>query len=203
MRKHGAQAGAKNPFWKGGRVIASNGPTAAIDPTMMVPWPLAYVWLGVSVEDQATADARIPWLLRTPAAVRFVSYEPALAAVDFTRIDYTEHLKRTLVEATRDPHAADSYQPHAAWLNALTGEWFDGWDSGRDGQKLDWLIIGAESGPGARPMDEAWARSARDQCLAARVAFFYKQKIVDGKKIGTPELDGQRWTEFPQCPDRE
>ena len=47
-------------------------------------WPLPNVWLGVSVEDQATADARIPVLLNTPAAVRFVSYEPALGAVDFS-----------------------------------------------------------------------------------------------------------------------
>src|SRR5690606_18936273 len=49
-------------------------------------WPLPNVWLGVSVEDQATADERIPLLLQCPAAVRFVSYEPALGAVAFTEI---------------------------------------------------------------------------------------------------------------------
>jgi protein gp37 len=107
------------------------------------PWPLPNVWLGVSVEDQATADERIPLLLQTPAAVRFVSYEPALGPVDFSDVIYGE----------------------AETVGT----------SGYTVPRLDWLIVGAESGPGARPFDLAWARSARDQCADAGVAFFMKQ----------------------------
>lgn len=62
---------------------------------------------------------------------------------------------------------------------------------------IDQAIVGAESGPGARPMDEGWVRSIRDQCQAAGVAFFYKQRAVRGKKISLPELDGRQWAEFP------
>src|SRR5579885_46793 len=61
-------------------------------------WPLSNVWLGVSVENQQYADERIPLLLQTPAAVRFVSYEPALGLVDFTRIDYRKQLRSTLMD---------------------------------------------------------------------------------------------------------
>lgn len=66
---------------------------------------------------------------------------------------------------------------------------------------IDWLIVGAESGRGARPMSEDWVRSLRDQCLAAETAFFYKQAAVNGRKRPTPLLDGVRWTQFP--PERE
>lgn len=95
------------------------------------PKPWRNVWLGVSVEDQAAADARIPLLLQTPAAVRFISAEPLLGPV-------------TLDDA------------------ALAG-------------LLDWVIVGGESGPHARPMELGWARSLRDQCAAAAAAFFMKQ----------------------------
>jgi protein gp37 len=88
------------------------------------------VWLGVSVEDQATADERIPLLLETPAAVRWVSYEPALGPVDFS-----------------------------SWL----------------GGGLDWIVVGGESGPGARRFDLAWARQTIAQCRAAGVSVFVKQ----------------------------
>lgn len=71
---------------------------------------------------------------------------------------------------------------------------------GRPGQaRTDWVICGAESGPGARPFDEAWARALRDQCAAGGVAFFYKQALdATGHKVSTPELDGRRWTDFPE-----
>ena len=109
------------------------------------PWPLPNVWLGVSVEDQATADARLPLLLDTPAAGRFVSAEPLLG-----------------------PVTIDDFLP--APFPAL-----DRAVSGRRGPCLDWVIAGGESGPGARPMHPDWARSLRDQCAPARVAFFFKQ----------------------------
>jgi len=101
-------------------------------------WPLPHVWLGVSVEDQATADERIPLLLQTPAAVRFVSYEPALGPISF--------------EFGRGQ--AHDNAPY-------------------DGKRIDWIICGGESGPGARPMHPGWARLVRDQCQAAGAAFHF------------------------------
>jgi protein gp37 len=61
-----------------------------------------------------------------------------------------------------------------------------------------WTVTGSESGPQARPMDERWVRSIRDQCVPAGIPLFYKQRIANGKKVSTPELDGQIWTEFPK-----
>jgi len=63
---------------------------------------------------------------------------------------------------------------------------------------LDWVIAGAESGPRARPMNEDWVRALRDQCFPANVPFFYKQRLVGGRKISLPELDGRQWAEFPE-----
>lgn len=139
-------------------------------------FPDPAIWLLTSVENQETADERIPHLLRCPAAVRGVSYEPALGPVDFR-----------------------------PWLPLLlAGEGF------KDGQAralpavggargLDWLIAGAESGHGARPMDLAWVRSARDQCAAAGVTFFFKQTADEkGRKSSLPLLDGKQHAEFPR-----
>jgi protein gp37 len=124
--------------------------------------PHPRIWLGVSVEDQQRADERIPLLLETPAAVRFVSYEPALGHVDFTRL--------TLVQE-KPPFGPGVY------LNALTGH-----VAGPDDllpTRLDWVIVGGESGSGARPFDVAWARSTIEQCRAAGVAAFCKQLGAD------------------------
>ena len=63
---------------------------------------------------------------------------------------------------------------------------------------IDWVIAGAESGNGARPMHEDWVRSLRDQCAAAGVRFFYKQRLVRGRKVSLPLLDGVQHAEFPQ-----
>lgn len=64
--------------------------------------------------------------------------------------------------------------------------------------EINWVICGAESGPGRRPFDMDWARDLRDQCAVTDTAFFFKQAFVDGKKVETPELDGSQWTEFPR-----
>lgn len=124
----------------------------------------ANLWLGVSVEDQATADARIPILLDTPAAVRFVSYEPALEAVDFSRFVARDgDFGHCIVCGWRGSTFACPTPGHGELrIGSL--------DRG-----LDWLIVGGESGPKARPFDVAWARSVVAQCKAAGVAFFYKQ----------------------------
>lgn len=122
-------------------------------------WPLPNVWVGVSVEDQQRADERIPDLLATPAALRFLSCEPLLGPVDLNRIHEISH---------------DGL--HHAWESALNGKRFDEWGDGPDIEgctKIDWVIVGGESGP--RPMHPDWVRSLRDQCAEADVPFFFKQ----------------------------
>src|SRR5690242_20654495 len=126
---------------------------------------LPNVWLGVSVENQHFADERIPVLLHTPAAVRFVSAEPLLGPVDLND-----------VRPGRDQRGREWLQPIEGWQTflALTGE-IHTRIFGYEGKKLDWVIIGGESGPGARPCDVAWARSIVQQCQRAGVPVFVKQ----------------------------
>jgi protein gp37 len=66
---------------------------------------------------------------------------------------------------------------------------------------LKWLIAGAESGVGARPMNLDWIRSLRDECVEAGIAFFFKQDAVRGRKVSLPVLDGRQWAEFPRSPE--
>jgi protein gp37 len=106
-------------------------------------------WLGTSVEDQARADSRIPHLLRCPAAVRFLSCEPLLGPV------------RLPMDNCNPACPGD---PSACLVGA----------SGC-GCRLDWIIIGGESGPGSRPCDVAWVRALLGQCRAAGVPAFCKQ----------------------------
>lgn len=124
-------------------------------------WPLPNVWLGVSIEDQATADARIPQLLAAPAAVRFLSIEPMLGPISLRCIPWTAS-DRGFVDAltgkTQHPETRARYP-----------------DRHPDVMGLDLVIVGGESGPHARPMHPAWARFLRDQCVAAGVPFFFKQ----------------------------
>lgn len=105
-------------------------------------WP-RNVWMGTSAENQAAADERIPKLLAIPAAIRWVSYEPALGLVAF----------------------------RPSWV---LGYDFDGGRSVTR-PRLDWIVVGGESGPHARPFAVAWARSVVEQCLAAGIAPFVKQ----------------------------
>ncbi|MCJ2069625.1 phage Gp37/Gp68 family protein [Methylobacterium sp. J-030] len=116
-----------------------------------VKLPLPNVWLGVSAEDQRRADERVPDLLETPAAVRFVSAEPLLGPIDFTNLDNTGSCR-----------AEQRHGISALWKTTLR-------------PRLDWIIVGGESGPGARPMHPDWARQIRDACVAAGVAFHFKQ----------------------------
>lgn len=166
-------------------------------------WPLPNVWLGTSVESQKWADVRIPQLLQTPAAVRFLSCEPLLGPVDLVPF----------------------VPPAAHWDGNADPLW-----------RLHWVIVGGESGPHARPMHPDWARSLRDQCVAAGVAFHFKQwgewapagRCFDdraperdehfwwdqtsgtigtgatvvrrvGKKLAGRELDGRTWGEYPEA----
>lgn len=133
-----------------------------------IPWPLPNIMLGASVEDQARADERIPDLLATPAAMRFLSCEPLLGPIDLTMLDATVG-------------EANAAEPSGLiLLDALTGIHRDAEDSiegvfGAPDPHIDWVIVGGESGPGARPMHPDWARSLRDQCASAGVPFHFKQ----------------------------
>lgn len=119
---------------------------------------LRNVWLGVSVEDQTRADQRIPKLLETPAAVRWLSCEPLLGPIDLTEVCNGWHFQNPLTGAR--------------WHDAPDGE-----SSASDtaGAKIDWIVAGGESGHKARPMHPAWVRALRDQCAAAGVPFLFKQ----------------------------
>lgn len=124
-----------------------------------VTLPLPNVWLGVSAEDQTTADERIPHLLATPAAIRFVSAEPLLGPIQFHSIPASDQKPSAYYDLTYfgGPGLFDPQRRRLA------------------DARLDWIIVGGESGPHARPMHPDWARSIRDQCAAAGVAYFFKQ----------------------------
>lgn len=140
------------------------------------------IWLGVSVENQKRADERIPILLQIPAKVRFVSVEPMLGPVDLARIKLSQH-------TTFDCLATYAYSNpnHVPY----------------QGNRLDWVILGGETGPGARPMHPDWARSVRDQCQEAGVPFFFKnmgsahEPELAGKITAGRLLDGRFWEELP------
>lgn len=152
--------------------------TTDINPGGLATWPLPNVWLGVSVEDQATADERIPLLLETPAGVRWVSAEPLLGPVDLERVmwrpprpDHPEHRVGVL---------RGGYWNRAPYMfgapSAAISEEKGGFTNHSDMPgTIDWVVVGGESGPKARPMHPAWARGLRDQCAAAGVPFLFKQ----------------------------
>lgn len=120
-------------------------------------FPLNNIWLGVSVENQISADARIPVLLQIPAAVRFVSCEPLLGFLDI--------------------------QQYIRIYSA--------------GPSLDWVIVGGETGSGARKLKERWVRSIKNQCEFVGVPFFFKQ----WNKKGDRQLDGRIWEAYPNEKD--
>lgn len=167
--------------------VPEDVPTERLEKLDPRPWPLPHVWLGVSAEDQEAADARVPVLLATPAAVRFLSCEPLLGPIDLrawlsdedgcescddgegwgarcgrSDIPRDEQCPRNYAVFTYDEHGP--YEP-------------DGCPAAITERRivLDWVICGGESGPGARPMHPDWARGLRDQCAAAGVAFHFKQ----------------------------
>lgn len=128
-------------------------PTYALGTPSGEIWP-ENVWAGVTAENQARANQRIPDLLKIPAAKHFLSIEPMLGPVDLTKI-----IKDS------EPREFDSLKR---------------WNVSGLSVGLDWVIVGGETGPGARPMDPDWARSVRDQCHAAGVPFFMKKMSGGG-----------------------
>jgi len=128
-----------------------------------ISWPfnqLKHIWIGTSIEDQKTANLRIPILLDVPMPVKFLSCEPLLGAIDFSGFDF---------------------------------------------KKIDWVIVGGESGSFARPLNPEWVRSIRKQCRHANIPFFFKQwgKFNEqgekvGKKVAGSILDSREWKSFPK-----
>lgn len=164
--------------------------------------PLNNIWLGVTAENQARADERIPILLQIPAAVRFVSVEPMLGPL--TIRSWCPVCRAFLI---------DSMSPTCGTCHSSTFH-------------VDWVICGGESGPNARPMHPDWVKSLRNQCKAANVPFFFKQwgewKPISvgenvpqfafvkgpghdgavwrvGKKAAGRELDGKEYLQFPEA----
>ncbi len=120
--------------------------------TMPAPW----IWLGVSVENQAAANERIPWLMETPAAVRFLSCEPLLGPIDLGRWVFDR--EAAIRQVCNGPAALTREQAEEYIADVI-----------------DWVIVGGESGHGARPMHPSWARGPRDLCLATGTPFIFKQ----------------------------
>lgn len=128
------------------------------DDVTMERWPLPNVWLGVSAERQQEANERIPELLATPAAVRFVSIEPMLDRISLHALNL--HTRRPL-DALRG-------------VQCVPDDSSEGYHSERIA-KLDWVIVGGESGPNARPVHHLWVRDLHYWCDVTDVAFFLKQ----------------------------
>lgn len=148
------------------------------------PPPMRNVWLGTSVEDQATANERTLHLIETPAAVRFISAEPLLGPVDLTElwIDGDPDQSMSALHGIRScPDGSCFY-----------------------GGSIDWVIVGGESGRHAREMKADWARSLRDQCRGTATSYYFKQwgNWINGANVGNKSatgryLDGRTWDEFP------
>ena len=120
----------------------------------LLPWP-RNVWMGVTVEN-AKCTSRIAYLVKVPAAVRFLSVEPLLGPIPNLPLE-----------------------------------------------GINWVIVGGESGPGARPMEAAWAEQIRDRCVASEIPFFFKQWGGVNKKKTGRTLSGRTWDEMPPKAKKE
>jgi protein gp37 len=155
-------------------------------------WPIPHVWIGVSVEDQKRADERIPVLMKTPASCRFVSAEPLLGAVDlrpfFGRCPIICEFCHKIAYGMQMPPGWDlvlqSYvcpscivrvQQGGGYNVVKCGAYATAPDPRPWGKKVDWVIVGGESGPGSRGCDLGWVRKIVEDCKTAHVATFVKQ----------------------------
>lgn len=161
-------------------------------PAVMAAWAKEHgwpgsAWAGTTVEDQRRADERIPELLRVPARVRFLSCEPLLGPVDLDKLwcHNCETDEAVSFEPPAQPWCGecDSEVGGAGWLDSCA-------DARQAG--INWIIVGGESGPKARPMHPDWARSLRDQAVAAGVPFHFKQwgEWAPGEDV---EANGTDW----------
>jgi protein gp37 len=147
-------------------LFVNAGGTDLLREVQRMTWPLPNVWIGTSIANQADADKNVPVLLRVPATVRFLSIEPLLGEINFRWTPYAH-------QAT-----GETYREYAV-RNGSVNEY-------EALRKISWIIVGGESGPGARPAHPDWPRSLRDQCVAAGVSFFFKQH---GEWIGVDDME--------------
>lgn len=150
------------------------------------------LWIGTSVEDQATADARIPELLKIPAKVRFLSMEPLLGAVDLGHWIGPHGYCVFCGSPKGDAEPHDAENPWKACLNSQCEAAHENKASASYRRPFHWVIVGGESGKNARPMHPDWVRSLRDQCVAAHVPFFFKQWgewVVETHPAADPHAD--------------
>jgi protein gp37 len=134
-------------------------------------FPLNNLWLGVTVCNQKEADEKIPILLQIPAAVRFISIEPMLEGISLTSIQADRFTRLNVLEGCG--------VNKMSWCQSIPNV---------NCEKLDWVIVGCESGPNRRPCKNEWIYSIIDQCKAANVPCFVKQvdkygKVVKGENL--------------------
>lgn len=146
------------------------------------------IWLGVSAENQEQADKRIPVLLNIPAAVRFVSVEPMLEKIN---------LEKYLVSCN-DCGNKGSTAFEANYDLQMTSLCNKACTKGGEGPSLDWLIIGAESGPMARKVDNKQVIDLARQGCDYNVPVFLKQAWINGKLVKMPNIGGQVWDQMPE-----
>ena len=163
-------------------------------PNHDITFPLPNLWLGTSVENQPTANERIPALQATPAALRFLSCEPLLGPLDLRAIDVDGHSE---MDALRPSTWREVWE--SDWSPRATGMALDDCirdfvgDGGRyppDDVRpagIGWVIAGGESGPSVRPSNPQWFRDLRDQCTRTHVPFFFKQW---GEWVSVSEVEG-------------
>lgn len=162
---------------------------------MRVAWPLPNVHLGVTAEDQQRLNERVPILLNTPAAVRWVSAEPLLGPLDLAPLVAMRSICNGFggCDAEHDGHVPDPCPSCGrgclitTWGDAQaerlrTGERTD--EDVKSGSLLSWVVVGGESGPRARPFDLEWARSIVAQCETAGVPVWVKQLGVRPTDMG-------------------
>lgn len=135
-----------------------------------------HVWIGTSVENQEYADKRIPELLKVPAAIRFLSCEPLLGRIDLGHAVGCGYYCDEVV----------GHVDHPFWTRGIASP-------------IHWVIIGGESGRGARQMELSWAESLISQCQAAGIAIHVKQLgSVLAKQMNATHSKGGDWTEWPE-----
>lgn len=170
-------------------------------PGNAIEWPLPNVWVGISAENQQWADIRIPALLDTPAAVRWISAEPLIGRIDLHSIPSGLRMDGG---PRRDSALVAPCPLCSGWGG---GECPDGPHFVKLPGGIDWVVVGGESGRGARPMHQDWARDIRDQCAAAGVPFLMKQAgVVLAREWGAKGKGGDpaEWPEpFPRQYPRE
>lgn len=143
-------------------------------------WPFDNVWLGVTCENQEMANERIPILLQIPAAKRFVSLEPLLSKIDSYSLCRKTNDTEKNSRSFQSESSHHQRNPHAQKL---------------DISLIDWVIIGAETGPGHRECKPEWVESVIRHCGIAEIPVFTKNFYVSGEKVSGPELGWPR--EYP------